>query len=81
MCLCRAHPLPARAACARGQRPLPELLRALRSRSVYESKGWSTVASFTDHKAAVTGVGFGRSASLLVATAADGIVKHFGAAP
>jgi len=49
--------------------------------SVYESKGWSTVASFTDHKAAVTGVGFGRSASLLVATAADGIVKHFGAAP
>ena len=56
-------------------------MRALRSRSVYESKGWSTVASFTDHKAAVTGVGFGRSASLLVATAADGIVKHFGAAP
>ena len=48
--------------------------------SVYESKGWSTVASFTDHKAAVTGVGFGRSASLLVATAADGVVKHFGAA-
>ena len=43
--------------------------------------GWSTGASFTDHKAAVTGVGFGRSASLLVATAADGIVKHFGAAP
>tara|TARA_B100000768_G_scaffold156889_1_gene154659 strand:+ start:446 stop:607 length:162 start_codon:yes stop_codon:yes gene_type:complete len=50
-------------------------------RSVYESKGWSTVASFSDHKAAVTGVGFGRSASLLVATAADGIVKHFGVAP
>lgn len=49
--------------------------------SVYETKGWSTVASFTDHKAAVTGVGFGRSASLLVATAADGIVKHFGVAP
>lgn len=50
-------------------------------RSVYESKGWSTVASFTDHKAVVTGVGFGRSASLLVATAADGVVKHFGVAP
>jgi len=49
--------------------------------SVYETKVWSTVASFTDHKAAVTGVGFGRSASLLVATAADGIVKHFGVAP
>jgi len=49
--------------------------------SVYESKGWSTVASFTDHKAVVTGVGFGRSASLLVATAADGVVKHFGVAP
>ena len=61
--------------------PQPDVLRALPVRSVYESKGWSTVASFTDHKAAVTGVGFGRSASLLVATAADGIVKHFGVAP
>ena len=48
--------------------------------SVYESKTWSTVASYADHEAAVTGVGFGRSASTLVATAADGIVKHYGAA-
>ena len=48
--------------------------------SVFESKTWSSIASFADHDAAVTGVGFGRSASMLVAAAADGVVKHYGPA-
>ena len=48
--------------------------------SVFESKTWTSIASFADHDAAITGVGFGRSASMLVASAANGVVKHYGPA-
>jgi len=47
---------------------------------VYDTKTWSTVASFADNSAAVTGVGFGRAAATIVAAASDGVVKLYGAA-
>jgi len=43
---------------------------------VYESKGWGTVARF--EAGDVTGVGFGKAASMVAAGTSEGVVKVFG---
>lgn len=45
--------------------------------SVYEAKAWASVNKFTGHKDAVSGVCFGRSASMLATTSADGMLQLY----
>jgi len=46
--------------------------------SVYETKGWSTIATFAPAGVPYTSAAFGASASFMVAGSANGVVKLFG---
>jgi len=48
--------------------------------SVFETKGWTSIAKLAEHKAALSGVCFGSCAASLAAASADGIVKVYGSA-
>lgn len=46
--------------------------------SVYESKTWSNVKTFSEQLSSVTGVCFGRAAATLAGSTADGMLKLYG---
>jgi len=48
--------------------------------NVFETKNWGELVSFSDHAAAVSGVCFGRAASLVAAASSDGMLKLYGTA-
>jgi len=45
---------------------------------IYETKTWSTVATYGGNKAAVSGVSFGPGATKLASASVDGVVKVYG---
>jgi len=47
---------------------------------LYDTKGWSAFAAWSEQSAAISGVAFGAGASFVASASADGVVKLYGAA-